>query len=311
VTRNNDMLKLHVIKNFFEKITNKLLKKFGKKFVIFSNIIGAGQPRFAVKSDYGFWYVGDILDKADISNGIANNGCVERNETELVVNIIQRLLVKQNRIIFYDVGANTGYYGILAAFIGKGKIKTFSFEPVKEHVDILRETIAINRLENEIAVFSIALGGQNGDRNIYLSGSGSTIVKGFMNVNEENVRNISVRKLDDIFKAGEIDAPDFIKIDVEGAEFDMLSGSSDLINEFRPIIFVEIISHIQNGQRSFRNPRSCAAVNLLKNDFGCILYCLVGDKLIKVGDDWDIEGAKMYLCLDRSKHDYLIKELCL
>lgn len=309
--RDINMPKLHIVKNFIEKIINKVFNKFGKKFVIFSDKIDTSRPRFAVKSNFGFWYVGDIFDRSDISNGIANNGCVEKNETELVVNVVNFLLANNSSVVFYDVGANTGYYGILAAFIGNGRIKTYSFEPIKEHVDILRESTALNRLENEISIFPIALGDQNEEHNIYLSGSGSTIVKGFMNVSEENVRDIPVRKLDDMFKAGEISAPNFLKIDVEGAEFDMLSGSRELIHEFRPIIFVEIISHIQDGNSFYNNPKSLVVINLLRNDFGYALYCLDGEKLKKVEDGWNISGAKMYLCLDRNKHGHLIKELCL
>lgn len=300
-----------IAKNLFVKFINLFLNKFGKKFVIVSNKLYGDRPRFAVKADLGYWYVGDIYNEADISNGIANNGYVEKNETELVIKIINYLLEKNDNIVVYDVGANTGYYGILTATVGKGRVKVFSFEPVKEHVDIMRESLKLNHLENKITVFPVALSNDDGEISIFLSGTGSTIVKGFMNVAEDNQRNVAVKKMDGLILANDMDLPDFIKIDIEGAEYNMLCGSKETIAKSRPIIFVEIIAHVQNGKRVFNNTQSTATLNLLRNDFGYAVFCLVDDKLKKVDADWNIEGAKMYLCLDNNKHRHLIKELCL
>lgn len=298
-------------KNFFVKFINLFLNKFGKKFVIVSNRLNDGRPRFAVKADLGYWYVGDIYNEIDISNGIANNGCVEKNETELVVKIINYLLENKDNIVVYDAGANTGYYGIVAVTVGNGRVKVFSFEPIKEHVDIMRESLKLNNLENKITVFPMALSNEDGESSIFLSGTGSTIVKGFMNVAEDNQRNVAVKKLDGLILANNMDLPDFIKIDIEGAEYSMLCGSKEAIAKSRPIIFVEIIAHAQNGKQVFNNTQSTATLNLLRNDFGYVVFCLVDDKLKKVDSNWDIEGAKMYLCLDTTKHLELINRLCL
>jgi len=301
----------NISKNFFVKFINSFLNKFGKRFVIISDKSGDGKPRFAVKADLGYWYVGDIFNEADISNGIANNGYVEKNETELVIKIINYLLENKDDIVVYDVGANTGYYGILMATVGNNKVKVFSFEPVKEHVNILNESLELNNLENKITVFPVALSNEDGESSIFLSGTGSTIVKGFMNVAENNQRNVAVKKLDGLILANNMDLPDFIKIDIEGAEYSMLCGSKEVIAKSRPIIFVEIISHAQNGKQVFNNTQSLATLNLLRNDFRYEVFCLDDDKLKKVDADWDIDGAKMYLCIDAVKHGDLIKRLCL
>ncbi len=301
----------NILKNLFVKLINSFLNKFGKKFVIVSNRLNDCKPSFAVKADLGYWYVGDIYNEADISNGIANNGYVEKNETELVIKIINYLLENKDDIVVYDVGANTGYYGILTATVGGGRVKVFSFEPVKEHVDILRESLKLNHLENKITVFSVALSNEDGEISIFLSGTGSTIVKGFMNVAEDNQRNVAVKKLDGLILANNMDLPDFIKIDIEGAEYNMLCGSKEAIAKSRPIIFMEIIAHVQNGKQVFNNAQSTATLNLLRNDFGYAVFCLVDDKLKKVESNWDIEGTKMYLCLDVAKHSELINRLCL
>lgn len=109
--------------NFFIKFLEKIINK---KIVYYSknenNLLG----RTAVKSSFGFWYVGDVLDTADISYGILNKGLVEKNETNLVVKILNKLTEERN-ICFYDIGANTGYYGIMAGYLGSGKIRKVLF----------------------------------------------------------------------------------------------------------------------------------------------------------------------------------------
>lgn len=288
-------------------------KKYFKKEIIFvSNQSPAmASDMTAVKSSFGFWYVGNIFNAADISYGILNNGMVEKEETLLVNKILNFLLTKQDGLIFYDVGANTGYYGLLAANMGRGYVKVHSFEPVKEHTDTLRESVVINNFESIVSVHETALGNINGQSDIYLSGSGSTIIKGFMNVSENDVRRIKINKLDDLCNAGEVEKPDFIKIDVEGAELDMLRGGVETIKKSRPIIFVEIISHSENGQKIYDNLQSQDTMNLLIKDLGYIMYCLDDNKLREVGEGWKMDGVKMYLCLDKNKHADLMKLLCL
>ncbi len=156
--------------DFFIKILQKIINK---KIVYCSknenNILG----KTAVKSSFGFWYVGDVLDTTNISYGILNNGLVEKNETNLVIKILKKLIKRKN-VCFYDIGANTGYYGILAGYLGKGKIKCYSFEPVKEFCDCLQESVHLNHLEDIIRIFNFALDNKNTKENICLSGSGSS-----------------------------------------------------------------------------------------------------------------------------------------
>jgi len=87
----------------------------------------------ADKSDMGFWYSGNVINSNDIAYGILRNGKVEVEETNLVLKILNQLSISQT--VFYEIGANSGYYGILAAYFGKGSVSTFSFEPLDEFPD--------------------------------------------------------------------------------------------------------------------------------------------------------------------------------
>ena len=70
---------------FLERIINKKIIYYSKNE---NNVLG----KTAIKSSLGFWYVGDVLNTADISYGILNNGVVEKNETGLVVKILNKLI---------------------------------------------------------------------------------------------------------------------------------------------------------------------------------------------------------------------------
>ena len=281
---------------FLEKIINKKIIYYSKNE---NNILG----KTAVKSAFGFWYVGDVLNTADISYGILNNGVVEKNETNLVIKILNKLIENKN-ICFYDTGANTGYYGILAGYLGKGKINCYSFEPVKEFCDCLLESIYLNHLEDIVKVFNFALGDRNSKEDLYLAGSGSSLNKDFINKPNLSKRRIEIKKLDDIVQDKNLEKPDFIKIDVEGSEYNVLLGGEKTIRESLPILFIEIVYSLNNG---FVNKNYKKTLEFIRN-LGYRTFCLNDNKLIEVKNDFKPEGVKMFLCLHSVKHNLFIKK---
>ena len=257
-----------------------------------------------MKSAFGFWYVGDVLNTADISYGILNNGLVEKNETNLVVKILKELIENKDNIYFYDIGANTGYYGILAGYLGKGEIKCCSFEPVREFCNCIQESIRLNRLEDIMKVFNFALGDKNSKEDLYLAGSGSSLNKDFINKPNLSKRRIEIKKLDDIVQDKNLEKPDFIKIDVEGSEYNVLLGGEKTIRESLPILFIEIVYSLNNG---FVNKNYKKTLEFIRN-LGYRTFCLNDNKLIEVKNDFKPEGVKMFLCLHSVKHNLFIKK---
>jgi len=294
------MIKIKLF-NFFIKFLEKIINR---KIIYYSknknNILG----KTAVKSSLGLWYAGDVLDATDISYGILNNGVVEKNETDLVIKILNKLIVNKN-IYFYDIGANTGYYGVMAGHVGKGKIKCYSFEPIKEYCHCLKESINLNRLEGIVKVFNIALGNKNSKENLYLSGSGSSLNKDFISKKNLPKRTVEIRKLDDIIQEKNLEKPNFIKIDVEGFEYNVLLGGERTIKESFPILFVGIIYSLNNG---FINKNYKQTLDLISNS-GYKIFYLDNNKLMEVKDIIKSKGAKMYLCLHSVKHNLFIKEV--
>lgn len=207
----------------FEKITKK-------KLLYLTPNKNNSQGRTAVKSEVGFWYTGNVYDSKDIAYGIAQNGLVERDDTELVIKILSSI----KDPVVYDIGANTGYYGILAAT--KFRAIVHSFEPIQEYISCIEESAFINRIDGIVHTHKLALGSQKGTLELNLSGSGSSLTNSFLGSEKLPKIEVAVETLDDL----NIQPPKFIKIDVEGFEWEVLKGAKNTISKHRPICFIEI-----------------------------------------------------------------------
>jgi len=91
---------------------------------------------------------------------------------------------------------------------------------------------------------NLAVGETKGKIDIYLSDidtSGSLKLRGYKKNFE--VQKTEVIRLDDYFEQNNIQKLDFIKIDIEGAELGAFKGCVNILNQFKPILFVEIQRH--------------------------------------------------------------------
>ncbi len=86
-------------------------------------------------------------------------------EKELLENFLPKLKDKNT---FWDIGANIGFYSILAAKEMNPKCKIFAFEPEPNTFNILKKNIELNQAQN-ISAFEFALGNTNGKQIIYSS----------------------------------------------------------------------------------------------------------------------------------------------
>lgn len=147
-----------------------------------------------------------------------------------VTNYLQRNLALGNT--FVDVGANSGYYTVLASRLVGSSGRVLAFEPNPFVLPRLRANIAQNRLSN-VSVFEVALGdarrectldprpGQDGEASVVNS-------RRRVDVRRPSNRRVAVqmRTLDDCADGAPVD---IIKIDAEGAEPLILAGMKDVI----------------------------------------------------------------------------------
>jgi FkbM family methyltransferase len=280
----------------------RLLEKVSGKHFIYlpknRNVAG----RTAVKSDEGFWYVGDVTDTRDLAYGILYHGNVEKEESGLVKRILQKMLLNQNKLNFYDIGANTGYYGVMAAYLGNGTVQTFSFEPLAECVWSIEQSSKLNSLESKIRIFQTALGDKPGSATLYVSGSGSTLHQDFLGNTDAPQQTVPVEALDNVVAKHALPNPDFIKIDVEGHELAVLRGAEKTVSQSHPVLFVEIAKTLKNLGRTFKNPEYENTFELLES-WGYVIYCLDGAKLLPADRNFYSDGVHMFLCLPKEKSE--------
>jgi FkbM family methyltransferase len=153
--------------------------------------------------------------------------------------------------IFLDVGANIGYYSIWASkFITSGRI--FSFEPNGQAFNRLIENIKINNRVHNITSINQAVSQKNGD--IYMTNNLDTL-NHILSTKEKIDFNSSVKvkstTLDSFVDEYHIDFIDYLKIDVEGFELDVLLGAEKLFKEKRiGIVQLEINNALDHSSHT-------------------------------------------------------------
>lgn len=119
-----------------------------------------------------------------------------------------------------DIGANIGIFSIWAGKKAKyGKV--YSYEPFKPHYNRFCKNIKLNALEN-ISAFNYAVCKKNGKRNLFIDKDSSGMHSLIFNNSNKEERIVECITLKDIFIKNKIKQCDFLKIDCEGAEYEIL-----------------------------------------------------------------------------------------
>lgn len=130
--------------------------------------------------------------------------------------------------VVVDVGANIGYFTLLAAKkVGK-KGRIFAFEPEPQSYSLLKSNITLNSLQNVVAE-NFALG----DRNTLVGFFAQKFDKGGSHLAFSEGENLKVKmvRLSDYLHQKGVKKVNVIKIDVEGAEVLVLKGAEEIIKE--------------------------------------------------------------------------------
>jgi FkbM family methyltransferase len=151
----------------------------------------------------------------------------------------------------YDVGANVGDVALFLARLAGPKGKVIAFEPVPVMYQALRDAIERDSyLKAPIITYpyGLAESEQQADINVPkgLFGMGSMAprenwsrVQETHQIDSYDCRFIS---LDSLISEKRQVPPDFIKIDVEGAELYVLRGATALLRRYRPLMLIEVFS---------------------------------------------------------------------
>lgn len=142
-----------------------------------------------------------------------------------------------------DIGANQGYYTLLASQKVGRHGRVFAFEPSIRELRRLRRHLWLNRCKN-VEVLTYALGATSGAENLHVvlgTESGCNSLRPPNVSQPTRLVSVHVERLDDVLKARGVTHVDFIKLDVEGAELSVARGARELLTHPpRPIILVEV-----------------------------------------------------------------------
>jgi FkbM family methyltransferase len=155
-------------------------------------------------------------------------GEYERETTALF-----RRLVRPGWTVF-DVGANAGYFSVLAAELGATTVR--AFEPNPNLTPLLGITASSQTID--FAVVAAACSDREGQMALHLARPGNT---GASSLHRQSGVSVDVDLVTlDGFAARHELRPDLIKIDVEGHELKALLGASTLLRTVRPVVVAEV-----------------------------------------------------------------------
>jgi FkbM family methyltransferase len=217
------------------KSVPELLKKIGR-------ILWYGRSYFSFldfpilcRLPYGCWF----LARGDESGLIAFFRLpYEKKEWRFVKKFLKP------RMTFFDIGANQGFYTLLAAKCVGAEGKVFAFEPVPREFQNLKWNVLINRFKN-VKIESMALGFKEGvtEMVVCLDGKGSYSSLRFPSDKvkaRKKIIKVPITTLDTYVLRNKILSIDLLKLDVEGGELNVLKGGVNVLSNLRPVLMSEV-----------------------------------------------------------------------
>jgi FkbM family methyltransferase len=157
-------------------------------------------------------------------------GAVEREQTTSLVATLRP------GNVFFDIGANVGYYSILGSRLVGPRGRVIALEPAVRNIALLYQHITINRTAN-VRIVPAACA----DRlSIARFSGGENFATGHISESDAGGAIVPTITVDALTKI--IGLPDVIKIDVEGAEADVLRGASETFACSAPVIYLSVHS---------------------------------------------------------------------
>ena len=224
-------------------------------------------------------------------NSHAGELCFFRRSYEAHIQTLMKSCIPQGTNVL-DIGANVGIHTIFMAQCVQGGGMVYAFEPVK-HIrnDLYLNVKLAGRFSNSITIFPYAVGASNTKESMFVvkenefdQGSSSIVENEYLSTEQMRSKtqryDVDVVTIDDFIKLHSITNISFIKIDIEGCEYEALKGAQDLLKTEKPTLIIEYnidrIRHIgldHQHLRSVLNGYSCFEI-VRDTSFNRDLYSL-------------------------------------
>lgn len=195
-----------------------------------------------IKNIFNQWICVDADDF--MGKRIKNHGLYDAPS----IYFMRSLLKKINQPVVLDIGANIGNHLLPILPIVK---KAIAFEPQPKIFDMLKQSVEKNKFGNCI-IKNYGLGCKDEHLTFYENVSGnnggsSFVAENYLGV-DKKVLNLPIKNGDAVLDDLAIQKLDFIKIDVEGFEFEVFEGMKNHIKKYAPMILMEWHAHTTGRQ---------------------------------------------------------------
>lgn len=174
--------------------------------------------------------------------------------------------------IVIDVGANIGYFTVLASKLVGWRGKIYAFEPEPNNMKALCDNIKLNNIDN-VKPYCVALSNQTEETMLYTSSKESARHSLVKTKEHNGSTTVNVVKLDDILA---VDRPKvrLLKTDTEGSELAVLQGAKQTILNSKNIV---LIVEINFEMLEACNVSVSELIDFIADDLGMTYFYLIDD----------------------------------
>ncbi len=227
--------------------------------------------------------------------------------------------IDENEIII-EIGANIGHYTIIESSVLKeGKI--YAIEPIPKNMELLKKNVILNNIKN-IKLFPIAIGEENNSSKMYFYKKSN--LSGFKSIVGEDLLEeveVDIINLDTFIESYMEEYPTFIRMDVEGYEYNLFKGATKLLESGKPLkIKMEIhpnnmtkqqLKYILNSLKYYKfeikaivldpynhNIKNIKFINYLRENIGLFKFGIV--PIISYEDLYNILPSFSFVGIDKT-----------
>ena len=222
--------------NFLKRIRHQRLRKFAPIWILFGKIYRTFAPKFNFKCEQ---YIGNYgpfrFDAEFLFTNYSDFGTGYNKGFEHLLKNLKSVDT------FFDVGAHIGLISLPAALHMKKSGKIVAFEPSGKNFMHLKNHVKNNNLQNQIILNQNLIGEENCKKKFFISNKESAInsISKVHQIKDYKEVIISQITLDTYCRNTDL-KPQIIKIDVEGAEINVLKGAKEIIYKYKPTIYLSI-----------------------------------------------------------------------